>query len=147
MPKPVTPLVGSDVFIPDATGRVLLIRRADNGFWALPGGCQELGETPAECAIRECFEETGLEVRLTRLLGVFSSRRYEYRNYSWKDNDFTHVLFEAAIAAGTPTSTAEASEISWFTEDQLPPLSDGHAPRIAFGFRALRDLSLPPFFE
>ena len=81
MPRPLTPFVGCDVFLPDPAGRVLLIRRRDNGFWALPGGCQDLGETPAECARRECREETGLEVQITRLLGVFSSKRYERVNY------------------------------------------------------------------
>ena len=47
MPRPVTPFVGCDVFVTDAQSRVLLVRRQDNGFWALPGGCQDLGETPA----------------------------------------------------------------------------------------------------
>ena len=147
MPRPVTPFVGCDVFITDEAERVRLIRRADNGFWALPGGCQDLGETPAECAVRECREETGLEVRLVRLLGVFSSRRYPYENYPWKDNEFTHLLFQAEVVAGEPGPTAEATETACFAQDGLPPLSDGHGPRIAFGFRALRDLSLPPFFE
>ena len=147
MPRPVTPFVGCDVFITDPAGRVLLIRRADNGFWALPGGCQDLGETPAECAVRECREETGLEVRLVRLLGVFSSRRYAYEHYPWKNNEFSHVLFQAEVIAGQPGPTAEATETTFFAEDSLPPLSDGHGPRVAYGFRAWRDLSLPPYFE
>ena len=147
MPRPVTPFVGCDVFIPDEAGRVLLIRRSDSGFWAMPGGCQDLGETPAECAVRECHEETGLTVRLVRLLGVFSSQRYEYANYPWKGNEFSHLVFHAEVIAGQPTITSEASEIAYFAEDGLPPLSDGHGPRIQFGFRALRDFSLPPFFE
>ena len=147
MPKPVTPFVGCDVFLPDAAGRVLLIRRADNGRWALPGGCQDLGETPAECAVRECREETGLEVRLRRLLGVFSSRRYAYEHSPWQDNEFSHLLFLAEVVAGQPGPTAEATATAFFAEDALPPLSDGHGPRIACGFRATQDLSLPPFFE
>ncbi len=147
MPRPMTPFVGCDVFIPDGAGRVLLIRRGDNGRWALPGGCQDLGETPAECAVRECREETGLEVRPVRLLGVFSSRRYEYVHYAWKDNEFCHLLFLSEITGGTLAPTAEATEIASFPADALPPLSDGHEPRIAFGFRALGELSLPPFFE
>ena len=46
MKKPVTPVVGVDVFIPDSESRVLLIKRTDNGFWCTPGGSQDLGETP-----------------------------------------------------------------------------------------------------
>src|ERR1700728_2191431 len=100
MPKPITPFVGCDVFIIDQTNHVLLIRRRDNGFWALPGGCQDLGETPAECACRECFEETGFTVTCTRLLGVFSCTRYKYVNYPWKENEFCHILFQATIVSG-----------------------------------------------
>ena len=53
--KPVTPLVGVDVFIPGPESRVLLIKRTDNGFWCTPGGSQDLGETPEECGVREVF--------------------------------------------------------------------------------------------
>ena len=139
MPKPVTPFVGCDVFIMDEAARVLLIRRRDNGFWALPGGCQDLGETPAECARRECLEETGLAVRLTRLLGVFSSRRYPYVNYPWKDNEFCHLLFQAVETGGTLRATDETTEAAYFAEGELPVLSDGHGPRVAVGFRAMRE--------
>lgn len=147
MPKPITPVVGCDVFTPDETGRVLLIRRHDNNLWALPGGCQDLGETPAECACRECREETGFTVRLVRLLGVFSSRRYEYVHYPWKENEFCHILFQAVVVAGSPSPSSETSEVAFFSESDLPPLSDGHGSRLAFAFRALRDPFLSPFFE
>lgn len=46
MAKPITPLVACDVFVLNESGQVLLIQRSDNGFWALPGGCHDLGETP-----------------------------------------------------------------------------------------------------
>ena len=147
MPRPITPFVGCDVFIADEVGRVLLIRRRDNGCWALPGGCQELGETPAEGARRECREETGLEVRVTRLLGVFSSRRYEFVNYPWKDNEFCHVLFQAVVTGGELRASDETSEAAYFAEGELPELSDGHGPRVAVGFRAIREPEMPAYFE
>ena len=53
--KPVTPLVGVDVFIAVSESRVLLIKRTDNGFWCTPGGSQDLGETPEECGVWEVF--------------------------------------------------------------------------------------------
>ena len=145
--KPVTPMVGCDVFIADECGRVLLIRRRDNGFWALPGRCQDLGETPAGCARRECREETGLEVRVTRLLGVFSSRCYEYVNYPWKDNEFCHVLFLAVVTGGELLATDETTGAAYFAEGELPELSDGHRSRVAVGFRALRVIGAEPHFE
>jgi ADP-ribose pyrophosphatase YjhB (NUDIX family) len=147
MPKPVTPLVGCDVFVTDDAERVLLIRRADNGLWALPGGCQDLGETPAECAIRECREESGFTVRCTRLLGVFSSRRYEYVHYPWKENQFCHILFQAEIVSGAANPSSETTEVRFFAQNDLPELSDGHPQRLQYGFRALRNPLLPAFFE
>jgi ADP-ribose pyrophosphatase YjhB (NUDIX family) len=147
MPKPITPFVGCDVFVTDYAGRVLLIRRQDNGLWALPGGCQDLGETPAECACRECLEETGVTVRLVRLLGVFSSTRYELVHSPWKDNEFTHLLFQASIIAGQLRVSPETTEVAYFSQDALPPLSDGHQPRVEYAFRVLADDTLPPFFE
>ena len=147
MTKPITPYCGCDVFVTDHENRVLLIRRADNGFWALPGGCQNVDETPEECAIRECLEESGLEVRVRHLIGVWSSLRYEYVNYPWKDNTFTHLVFSAELVGGTAQTSSETTEVGWFRESELPPLSDGHAPRIAFGFRWSRSPETPPYFE
>ena len=147
MPRPVTPFVGCDVFATDAARRVLLIRRRDNGLWALPGGCQDLGETPAECARRECREETGFDIEVTRLLGVFSSRRYESVHTPWKENEFCHLLFRGGIVGGQATPSTETSEVAFFPEDALPPLSDGHGVRVRTGYRALREEGLAPFFE
>ena len=147
MPKPVTPFAGCDVFITDEAGRVLLIRRVDNGLWALPGGGQDLGETPMECAVRECSEETGLDVRCTALLGVFSSARYEYVTYPWKENEFCHLLFRAVPIAGQMRVSDETSAVEFFARDALPELSDGHRPRLEVGFRALDDPSAKAFYE
>jgi ADP-ribose pyrophosphatase YjhB (NUDIX family) len=147
MSKPITPLCGCDSFITDSARRVLLIRRSDNGFWALPGGCQNLGETPAACAVRECKEETGYVVTIDRLLGVWSSLSYEYVHYPWKDNEFIHILFQAHIIDGNACTSDESLDVSWFAEDELPPLSDGHASRIEFGFSALKGDIVDPYFE
>ncbi len=147
MPKPITPLVGCDVFVTDAEDRVLLVCRRDNGFWALPGGCQDLGETPAECARRECLEETGFDVQVVRLLGVFSSRRYARVHYPWKQDEFCHLLFHGEIAGGSAMPSAETSKIAFVSEHELPPLSDGHDVRVQLGYRALCERSFRPHYE
>ena len=147
MKKPFTPLVGVDVFIHDAESRVLLIKRTDNGFWATPGGSHDLGETPKECGEREVFEETGFEIKINRMLGIFSSLKYESDNYPWKGREYVHCLFMGQIIGGIGGTSDEASEIGWFFRDQLPPLSDGHEPRINFAFDFLENAQLPPHFE
>jgi 8-oxo-dGTP pyrophosphatase MutT (NUDIX family) len=65
----------------DADGRrVLLQRRSDDGSWGFPGGAIELGESAADAAVRETSEETGLDVEITDLLGVYSNYRHRYPN-------------------------------------------------------------------
>lgn len=147
MAKPVTPLVGCDTFIVNSRGQVMLIQRADNGFWALPGGFVDEGESPMQCAARECLEETGLTVRITRLLGVFSSCCYKHENYPHRNQAYCHVLFMGQITAGEPRSTDEARQVAWFDPDKLPPMSDGHLPRVIVGFRAIQDAAAPAHFE
>jgi ADP-ribose pyrophosphatase YjhB (NUDIX family) len=147
MPKPITPLVGCDVFVVNERAEVLLIKRADNGYWALPGGCQDLGETPKECAVRECKEESGYEVEITELLGVYSSMCYEYENYPWKDNEFCHLLFRAKVTGGQPMTSSETTEIGWFRQSKIPALSDGHDVRIKFGFASISNPKAKPHFE
>jgi ADP-ribose pyrophosphatase YjhB (NUDIX family) len=136
MGKPITPFVGCDVFVKNNKDEVLLIQRADNGLWALPGGCHDLGETPAKCAVRECKEETGYKISISRLLGAWSSNCYEYLNYPWKNNEFCHLVFEGVVIGGDAEISAETIKVGWFKENQLPELSDGHLTRILFGFKA-----------
>src|SRR5215208_339897 len=54
--------------------KIMLIKRSDNGLWAVPGGLVEVGESLAQAAQRELWEETGIEGRVTKLLGIFDSR-------------------------------------------------------------------------
>ena len=114
--KPVTPLVGVDVFIPDSESRVLLIKRTDNGFWCTPGGSQDLGETPEECGVREVLEETGFEITINRLLGVFSSLKYESVNYPWKgENTFTVSSWVKSLE-GLEALPMKQKKLAGFTE-------------------------------
>ncbi len=92
-----------------ASGRVLLIRHSWYGVWCLPGGTVEPGESVAEAAVREAREETGLEVELTRLVGVFSLPE-------WKGggNHVARFSETRTMSRSTPaTSTRADSPTMW----------------------------------
>jgi ADP-ribose pyrophosphatase YjhB (NUDIX family) len=147
MAVPVTPKVGCDTFVTNDRNEVCLVRRADNGLWAMPGGYQDLGETPAECARREFVEETGLEIQITELVGLFSSLRYDSTTNVNRGRELTQPLFRGHVVGGRERPSEETSEVGWFSKDDLPPLSDGHASRLEVGFRALENVHAGVYFE
>jgi 8-oxo-dGTP pyrophosphatase MutT (NUDIX family) len=88
------------VAVRDRQGRVLVAQHSDGGKWLFPGGLIEPGETPADAAVREAWEETGLVVRLTRLVGVFggSDHIVTYRNGDRAS--YVSSVFEGTIEGG-----------------------------------------------
>lgn len=105
-------------------GKILLTKREDFEVWCLPGGGVEEGESLAEGAIREAKEETGLDVRLTRLIGIYSQLGGMH--------DVHAVLYEARPIGGVLCiQPHETIEVAYFPFDQLPDeLLFGHEKRI-----------------
>ena len=131
-----TPFAVGDAAVMDADGRLLLIRRADNGLWAMPGGALEVGETPAEGVEREAYEETGVRCRALRLIGVFDSRLCG----SVTRHHLYHLQFLCRPVdlknEGQGSHHQEVLALGWFSQDALPPdLDPGHASRIPEAFR------------
>lgn len=116
----------------DRERRVLLQQRADPSRpWGLPGGAMELGETPELAAVRETKEETGLEVRLLHLLGVYTAMEFSYPNGDVVQA--VDVTFVAETTGGTPRPDGiETLAQDWFHLDALPgPLFHPHLPMLA----------------
>lgn len=141
-----TPLSVVDTAVFDAAGRLLLIRRADNGLWALPGGACDVGETAAAAGAREVWEETGYTVRVTRLLGIFDGNYLDQPSA----RHLYHLLFTAEVVTGEATPSHETPEVAWVAPDAIPweRLARGHAPRIrhALAWQAAPDQP-PPYFD
>lgn len=105
--------------------KILLTQREDFETWILPSGGVEDGESLAEAAIRETKEETGLDVELTRLVGVYSRLGNVLSGHV--------VLFLAEPSGGEiKCQVGETIAVEWFSFDEIPsPLSLGHKRRIA----------------
>ncbi|UUY52314.1 NUDIX domain-containing protein (plasmid) [Streptomyces yangpuensis] len=104
-------------------GKVLLQRRGDDGAWGFPGGAIELGESAAEAAVRETEEETGLQVCVDTLLGVYTKYRHAYPN-----GDAVQpitVFFRCSVVGGQlDVKDAETLELQYFPLSQVPPLTN-----------------------
>ena len=123
-----------------ADGAILLVRRADDGTWCLPGGTVEFGESIDACAEREFAEETGRSVELTGLLGVYSRPPEQVHRYP--DGTVAHfvgVVFEGRAGPVGGPLAADSVGTEWFAADDLPPnlmVSDAPIIRDALSGRA-----------
>lgn len=124
--------LGCSAAIFDEQGRVFLTRRADNGQWCLPSGGMESGESVTEACAREVWEETGLQVRVRRLVGVYS---HPDQLTVYQDGNMFHIValhFEADIVDGTPALSNETTDFGFFSLEEIDRLEmfDRHKERI-----------------
>ena len=124
---------GVGVAVLDERGWVLLEKRSDCGMWGLPGGRIDAGESAAEAAIRETFEDTGLHVRITALVGVYSEPAHRVVVHPDNVVQLVDILLEAEILSGELKVSPESEELRFFDPAALPvdlvppavlPLSD-----------------------
>lgn len=127
-------------------GRILMVRETADGRWTLPGGWIDVGESPATAAEREVFEESGFEVRVTKLAAVYDKLRHDhppvpYHSYL--------MFFLCDLIGGAARRSIETSEVAWFGPDELPELSVHRATeaQIRRMFIHDSDRSLPTDFD
>lgn len=117
--------------------KILLTKRSDNNQWCLPGGRVEAGEDVQEACIREVEEETGLTVRVVKLLGVYSNRN-KLVKYSDESIGFQIVAlnFEAEIIAGELGLSVETCDAGYFSLEDIGGMDmfDFHQDRIFDSF-------------
>ena len=116
-------VVAVTAFVLDADARVLLIRRADNGLWALPGGAQEIGEFVAEAAARETAEESGIEIEVTGVVGVYSNPRHVVAFADGEVRQQFSICFRGRPVGGTVRTSEESSDVRWVSREALEALS------------------------
>lgn len=137
-PAPTTMLPGAGGAVFDEQGRLLLVRRQDNGRWSLPGGMIRIDESVADATVREVAEETGLQVKVVGLIGVYSDPQHivAYTNGDVRREFF--LLCRCQLMGGALRTDHESLSARFFApEDAVGlPLTVGQRQRIE---DALRD--------
>ncbi len=118
----ITPKVGAEAAIFDETGRILLVLRADDQQWCLPCGWVEPNETPAQAAVRETKEETGLDVRAIQLVDVFT----RLPNIGFGPHTAVAVIYLCERIGGTLTPSHESPELRYWNLDDVPAWHELH---------------------
>ena len=115
--------VGVGAIILDDTGRILLEKRSDNGMWGLPGGGIEPGESIRVTALREIKEETGLDIEITGLVGVYSDPQAG-RIVTYPDNGDIRQLIDivliGVVVSGKMIKSSESLDLRFFNTDSFP---------------------------
>ena len=124
--------IGSDLLllpsvtniVMDTQKRILLVKDADSGLWITPGGCVDPMESPADAAVREMWEETGLFSTPIRILGIYGGHDFMITYSNGDMVSYVLVAFESRIIGGKMSPDGvETLEIGYFSESNLAELN------------------------
>ncbi|SRR6266498_2934371 len=121
-PQPNSLVVAGSAVIEDDDGRILLVRRADSGNWSLPGGTMELGESITQCVVREVREETGLDIQITGLVGIYTDPKHVIAYGNGEVRQQFNICFTARRAGGQLTRSLESTAIEYVAPEDLARL-------------------------
>ena len=116
VPGYVTPKVAVGAVVGDDRGRLLLVQRADSGVWLYPTGWADVGYSPAEVAVKEVREETGIVCEPVRLLAVLDGLRLGFTSVPL----YSLVFHCTAVGGELSAHPRETRDAGWFAEDELP---------------------------
>ena len=122
-PAATTMVPSANTVVVNDAGEILLIRRTDNGNWALPGGAVDLGESLTQAAVRETQEESGIECEITGVSGIYTDPGHVilYTSNGEVRQEFSVVL-TARATGGQPATSSESSDVRWTTLDDVDAL-------------------------
>jgi ADP-ribose pyrophosphatase YjhB (NUDIX family) len=99
---------------------LLLVKEREDGRWTLPGGWADVGESAAEAVVKEIREESGYETRAVKLLAAWDRERHPHPPLAWYSYK---MVFHCELVGGAPAESIETSDVGFFREDEIPPLS------------------------
>jgi ADP-ribose pyrophosphatase YjhB (NUDIX family) len=130
----VTPKVAIGAVVGDDRGRILLVQRADSGFWLFPTGWADVGYSPAEVAVKEVAEETGIDVEVLGPFAVLDGMRMGFVHVPM----YSLVWHCRAVGGSLSAHPLECADVGWFSEDELPEPLAGAGAWKAGAFAAIR---------
>lgn len=110
---------GASAIVTDERGRVLMQRRSDSGNWSLPGGTMDIGETLQQCAVREVKEETGLDIEITGLLGIYTDPAHVIAYADGEVRQEFNVTYLGRIVGGAIAVSDESTDVRFIGPDEL----------------------------
>ncbi|MBB4919108.1 NUDIX hydrolase [Streptosporangium saharense] len=133
-PAPNSLVPSVNVVVVNDVGDILMIRRSDNGNWAVPGGAIDLGESLPQAAVRETLEETGVTCEITGLVGTYTDPKHVilYTSDGEARQEFSIVLTARPID-GEPTPSDESREVRWVPREEIGSLVMDRSMRLRLG--------------
>jgi ADP-ribose pyrophosphatase YjhB (NUDIX family) len=123
-------VVGSSAIIEDRAHRILLQKRADNGLWALPGGKMEIGETFAASLLREVKEETGFNVTVDRIVGIYSDPQHVFAYDDGEIRQQFNICCACTVESGSIEVSSESTAVEFFHVSDIEALAMHETIRI-----------------
>ncbi|WP_240414762.1 NUDIX hydrolase [Paenibacillus periandrae] len=126
--------------------QILMVRESNNNRWSLPGGFCDIGLSPSENVIKEIKEESGYEVKVTKLLAIFDSTKHPHPPQPYH---YYKIFIRCEIIGGAPITGIETTDIQFFSENQLPNLSTDRntESQIKLIFEFLRNPDQPTIID
>ena len=118
-PEPTRLVPAASAVITDDDGRLLLAKRTDNELWTIPGGTMKPGETIAETAVREVKEETGIDVEVVSLVGIYTNPWHVVEYSDGEVRQQFSVCFACRYVGGEPATSDETSEVGYFSPGEI----------------------------
>lgn len=116
--------------VTDKAGRILMVHKTDNNLWALPGGGMDLGESITDAAVRETKEETGIDIEVTGLIGVYTNPRHVLAYDDGEVRQQFSLCFTTRMLGGELRTSSETKEVTWVAPDDLDTLNIHQSMRL-----------------
>ncbi|MFI6362679.1 NUDIX domain-containing protein [Nocardia sp. NPDC050630] len=121
-PRPNSLVPGGSALVVDEHGAILMQRRSDSGNWSFPGGIMEIGETLEQCVIRETKEESGLDIEITGILGIYTDPQHVIAYADGEVRQEFNITFYGRVIGGRIEVSSESTEVKFLRLEELETL-------------------------